>query len=37
MTRDVIVQKCSQALDELLKTVGITRAPRMAGAGAASE
>ena len=25
MTRDVIVQKCSQALDELLKTVGITR------------
>jgi sugar phosphate isomerase/epimerase len=30
MTRDAIVQKCSHALDELLKTVGILRAPRVA-------
>lgn len=30
MTRDTIVQKCSVALDELLKTVGIVRGPRLA-------
>ncbi|MGE0760074.1 MAG: hypothetical protein AB7O38_23880, partial [Pirellulaceae bacterium] len=30
MTRDAIVQKCSVALDELLKTVGIVRSPRVA-------
>jgi sugar phosphate isomerase/epimerase len=28
MTRDTIVQKCSTALDDLLKTVGIQRAPK---------
>ena len=37
MTRDVIVQKCSQALDELLKTVGISRAPKFASAAAGAE
>lgn len=30
MTRDMIVQKCSFALDELLKTIGIVRQPRVA-------
>jgi sugar phosphate isomerase/epimerase len=30
LTRDGIVQKCSAALDELLKTVGIVRQPRVA-------
>jgi sugar phosphate isomerase/epimerase len=34
LTRDAIVQKCSTALDDLLKTVGIVRAPKVAATAA---
>lgn len=37
LTRDGIVQKCSAALDELLKTVGIVRQPRIAASSSAGE
>lgn len=37
LTRDGIVQKCSVALDELLKTVGIVRQPRIAASSSAGE